>query len=190
MTHIIDHVRTFAREAGKPELRVVDVNDVVESCTDLLSAQFTSHGLILEKELCASPLQVLANPFSLEEVLLNLVINGRDAVEARLVTEPDLPEPGVRIITASKKTNERIGVQIRVTDNGTGISNDIIEKIFDPFFTTKEPTKGTGLGLSISKTIIEDFDGKLELQSTPFHETTAVIWLPAAELQRDKEHGK
>ena len=181
MTHIIDHVRTFAREAGKPEERVVNINDVVESCVELLNAQFTSHGLILDRESSAGPSRVLANPFSLEEVLLNLVINGRDAVEARLATEPDLPLPGVRIQTASKKENEKMWVQIRVIDNGVGIPKEIIEKIFDPFFTTKEPSKGTGLGLSISKTIIEDFHGKLEFQSTPFHETIATITLPAVE---------
>jgi PAS domain S-box-containing protein len=80
MSHIIEHVRLFAREAGKPECRPVQVNDVLRAVASLLSAQFRAGGIALECDLAEAPPLVSANPFSLEEVLLNLLTNARDAV--------------------------------------------------------------------------------------------------------------
>jgi histidine kinase len=181
MSHIIEHVRIFAREAGKPELLPVNVNDVVESSTNLLGAQFSSHGLTLEKSLAMDLPPVLANPFTLEEVVLNLLLNARDAVEERLQSEPDMQTPGVFLRTQAFMENGHSMVRIEVRDNGIGIPQEIQGRIFDPFFTTKAPDKGTGLGLSISKTILEEFRGTLTMTCTPEKGTTAVIILPAEE---------
>jgi signal transduction histidine kinase len=181
MSHIIEHVRIFAREAGKPEIRPVNVNDVVESSTNLLGAQFSSHGLMLEKSLAMDLPPVLANPFTLEEVVLNLLLNARDAVEERLQFEPDMQSPRVFLRTQAFVENGRSMVHIEVCDNGIGIPQEIQGKIFDPFFTTKAPDKGTGLGLSISKAILEEFGGTLTITFTPEEGTTAVITLPVEE---------
>ncbi len=179
MTHIIDHIRIFAREAGKPEFRPVNINDVIETGTHLISAQFALHGLSLEKKLVVNPPQVMANPFTLEEVVLNLLANARDAVEERLSTEPDMKSPGVFLRTDVFPTHTPTHVSIEICDNGSGIPDEIREKIFDPFFTTKAPDKGTGLGLAISKTIIEDFGGTLTIMPSPSQEgTIATITLP------------
>jgi histidine kinase len=181
MSHIIEHVRIFAREAGKPEIRPVHVNDVVESSINLLGAQFSSHGLTLEKSLAIDLPPVLANPFTLEEVVLNLLLNARDAVEERLQSEPDMQSPRVFLRTQTFVENGRSMVHIEVCDNGVGIPQEIQGKIFDPFFTTKAPDKGTGLGLSISKAILEEFGGTLTITFTPEEGTTAVITLPVEE---------
>jgi len=69
-------------------------------------------------------------------------------------------------------------VRVEVEDNGTGISAEIAQRVFDPFFTTKDPDQGTGLGLSISRSIIEEFGGRLELQSEPGKGTTVTVFLP------------
>jgi len=180
MSHIIEHVRVFSREAGKTETRPVDVNEVVESSINLLDAQFSSHGLILSKELTEGLPLVNANPFSLEEVFLNLIINGRDAVEEKLAGNVELESPGVCIRTAKLNKNGRNTVIITVTDNGVGIPSDVQSKIFDPFFTTKAPQKGTGLGLAICKSIIEEFDGNLVVASIPDDHTTITVTLPVA----------
>ncbi len=171
MSHIIEHVRIFAREAGKMEVQSVNVNDVVKSSTNLLKAQFSAHGLSLDLELSNDLPHVSVNPFSLEEVMLNLILNGRDGVEARLKNEPRLVSPGIKIQTKYEKENDETMVIVEVIDNGIGIPEDIINKIFDPFFTTKDPDKGTGLGLSVSKAIIEEFGGRLEVESVPMHST-------------------
>ena len=180
MTHIIEHVRIFAREAGQIDLRPVNVNDVVESSLSLLGTQLASHGLDVEKRLRPEIPPIQANPFSLEEVVLNLLINARDAVEERLQLEPELLNPGILLQTDTLVRDGKTAVRIEVSDNGVGIPEEIRAKLFDPFFTTKGPDKGTGLGLAISKSIIEEFGGSLSVSSGPEQGTKATIILPIA----------
>lgn len=187
MSHIIEHVRIFAREAGKPDLLPVQINDVVQSAVSLLGAQFHARGLVLEYELARNLPSVLANPFSLEEVVLNLLVNARDAMEERLQTEPSLRPPRILLRTLATHEQGRSYIKVEVTDKGIGISEDIQAKIFDPFFTTKGPDKGTGLGLSISKSIIEGFGGTLSIQSLLDQGTTAIISLPEAQYSFKQE---
>jgi PAS domain S-box-containing protein len=175
MVHIIDHIRTFAREAGKPELRPVQVNDVVRSGIEMLYTQFRSRGIELEIELNDNLPLISVNPFSLEEVIINLLINARDAIEERIRFTPGANPPKVLLHTFLE---DKGYVKIAVTDYGVGIPKDIIERVFDPFFTTKGPDKGTGLGLSISKSIVEQFGGFINIQSEPGEFTTVVIALP------------
>ncbi len=177
MVHIIQHVRLFAREAGKPTTEPVQVNNIVSSSIDLIGAQFSSHGITLEIQLNENLPPIMANPYSLEEVLLNLLNNARDAVEAHKENAPTTYEPKVSLQTSLSPQNAN-DVQIKIVDNGGGIPQDIAQKIFDPFFTTKDPDKGTGLGLSISKSIVEEFNGILSFSSEN-GSTTLTITLPA-----------
>ncbi|MDP6038603.1 MAG: ATP-binding protein, partial [Candidatus Latescibacteria bacterium] len=177
MTHIIDHIRMFAREAAKPQSQPVSVNTVVDYAIDMLYAQFRSHGLSLVSDKVEDLPIVSANPFSIEEVLINLMINARHAVEEK-VGEDQLhlaPEICVRTFQIDNDT-----VAIEVQDGGNGIPEDILDQVFDPFFTTKDPDKGTGLGLAISKSIVESFDGSIDIQSEPGQGTTVRISLPVS----------
>jgi C4-dicarboxylate-specific signal transduction histidine kinase len=178
MSHIIEHVRLFAREAASPEVRLVQVNNVVESALKLLSEQLRARGLELRVTLDPDLPPVLANPFSLEEVVINVLVNARDAVEDRLTHEPDTARPRVAVETHVRHVRGRGVAEIRVTDWGMGIPASAKAQVFDPFFTTKDPDKGTGLGLSISKTIIEQVGGSIELESSEGHGTTVILSLP------------
>jgi len=178
MTHIIDHIRVFAREAGKPETRSVQVNNVIKSSIGLLGAQFRSRGLQLESHLEEDLPMISANPFSLEEVIINILINARDATEENLNSGPQT-NPRVTLDTFLEEVDGKNCVKIRVADNGVGIPEDIFDKVFDPFFTTKGPDRGTGLGLSISKSIIEQFGGTIDIQSSDGKGATVIISLPA-----------
>lgn len=178
MVHIINHIRTFARESGKPELRPVQVNEVVKSGIEMLDTQFRSRGIALEFRLKKDLPLVLVNPFSLEEVIINLLINARDAIEERIKNATGENPPKIVFRTSLINKENKQYVQIKVTDYGTGIPKEIIDKIFDPFFTTKGPDKGTGLGLSISKSIIEQFEGFIDVQSKFGKYTTVTIFLP------------
>lgn len=178
MTHIIEHIRMFAREAGKPELYAVQVNDVVRSSIDLLGTQFRNRGLELKCELTDDLPVVKANPFSLEEVILNLMTNARDAVEERKEKEPDYTPEEIIIKTFLNSHNQNHKVVIRLQDEGIGIPQDILPKVFDPFFTTKVSDKGTGLGLSISKSIVEELGGLIEIESKFGRGTIANVILP------------
>ena len=187
MVHIINHVRMFAREAGNAETSVVDINKVALSSKDLISAQFKSHGLLLELDLHPAPLETVANPYSLEEVLLNLLANARHAVEKKQEQEKDEGfTPRVAIRTRPAQGDGSNIVRIAIEDNGTGIDSSIAEKIFDPFYTTKDPDKGTGLGLSICKSIVEGFGGTIFFENGLESGTVFVIEFPEFHAKEER----
>lgn len=117
----------------------------------------------------------------LENALINLAINARDAVDGRgCIT--------VKIANRSTHVDgqESSYVVFSVEDDGSGMSPDIQERIFEPFFTTKEPGKGTGLGLVMVKTFVENSQGYLEVSSTPGQGTSISIYLPQSNLAVDE----
>ena len=182
MTHIIEHIRLFAKEANKPKMQSVCVNEVVKSATGMICTQFESRGIMLKYDLMDGLPFVYANPFSLEEVFLNILINARDACEERLKEKPDSENPWILIRTSINEEGLGDHINIEIIDNGTGIRFHILSKVFEPFFTTKGASeKGTGLGLSISKAIVEQFKGKIDIISKPDNGTTISILLPVGE---------
>ncbi|MBD2717292.1 hypothetical protein IC231_19775 [Hymenobacter sp. BT646] len=119
--------------------------------------------------------RVLAVPGDLGRVLLNLLGNAFYAVRQRQLTGELGYQPTVGV--ATKPVGQQ--VEIRVTDNGMGISEDLQQKIFQPFFTTKPPGEGTGLGLSLSYNIVtQGHGGRLHVESRPGQGSTFLIQLP------------
>ena len=105
---------------------------------------------------------------ALQQVLINLVTNARDALGGR----------GEIVIATARGAGRPAGVRLTVRDSGPGIPREILAKIFDPFFTTKP--SGTGLGLSISYGIVRDHQGTIEVQSEPGRGTTFALSFPAS----------
>ncbi len=130
---------------------------------------------------------VYGNKTELYQVFLNLVINSRDAMPAGgtimfTARQTCLPDSVTPIGGVDSLWRDRQGIEVCVSDTGTGIPESIRMKIFDPFFTTKEAGKGTGLGLSIVYTILRDHHGALMLDSDIGKGTTFRIYLPIASL--------
>ncbi|MBI4553341.1 MAG: sigma 54-interacting transcriptional regulator, partial [Candidatus Latescibacteria bacterium] len=189
MTHIIQHVRMFAREADKFERQPVQVNDVVRAAIDMLDVQSRSRGIELACDLADGLPVVSANPFSLEEVVLNNLVTARDATEERLHADAMADSPRVLVRTRVEGDGPAHHVQVDVIDQGVGIPESILPRVFDPFFTTKGPDRGTGLGLAISRSIIEQFGGTISIQSTPGQGTTVTVSLPAESDYRGQGSG-
>jgi signal transduction histidine kinase len=185
MVHIINHVRLFARDAGSSETSVVDLNEIVDSGMNLLMAQFKAHGLILENDPAPHPVYVDVNPFSVEEVIFNLLSNARHSVEKRKEIESSAYKPMIRMVTRETRIRQKAAVRLQIIDNGMGISKHVADKIFDPFFTTKDPDKGTGLGLSISKSIVESFRGDIRFATTENDGSTFEILFPTCVREED-----
>ena len=163
---IVDHLRRFGRAA--PQQRTaIHIHQVVRSALSLMREQLRLRNIEVETHWASEDPQVLGNALQIEQVLLNLLTNARDAVS--LTT--------AKIITLATAVDED-WVFIRVMDTGIGMSEDVKKRIFDPFFTTKEVGKGTGLGLSLSYGIIHDHQGTLTVESRPGHGTTFVVQLP------------
>jgi signal transduction histidine kinase len=123
----------------------VDINDVVRSSVDLLGAQMRAHGVELQCELASDLPSISANPFSLEEVLVNLVNNARHSIEAKRHRDETQVGGAVRICTRLELDPAGARIEVVVSDDGVGIPEQVLERAFDPFYTTKPPDEGTGL---------------------------------------------
>lgn len=166
---ITSNLLAFAR-AGSKERTLVDLNDVVRRTFALRSYHLTTLNITVNLELDETDPKAWANGSEMQQMLLNLLINGEQALTG--VT-------GRRAITIrTMAADDR--VRLQVADTGPGVPTDIRERIFDPFFTTKPEGAGTGLGLSICYGIVHDHGGRIWLDSEPGHGAVFTV-----ELLRD-----
>ncbi|HPU22288.1 MAG TPA: ATP-binding protein [Thermoclostridium caenicola] len=188
ISKIITHLRTFGRQTPE-SLSKVHVNRSVMDVFDFVGQQLKNHNIKLDIDLDEKLSYVLADSNRLEQVLLNMITNARDAMDEQ--------EKRVRHLLATRhppqwavnwekklfiRTYRDSGyVVIAIGDTGGGIPEEIRDKIFEPFFTTKEVNKGTGLGLSISYGIIREYGGDISLVTEIDQGSTFFIRLPALE---------
>lgn len=172
--NIIDHVRVFSRSQDDAILSLFDVNESITNAISMISEQFRHKLIEIEIETKDSLPQVYGNTYQFEQVILNLLINSKDAIEEReeLADQPI----GKRICIRAYQSSKQLIIEVK--DNGIGIEPEELEKIVLPFYTTKEAGKGTGLGLSITFGIIKEMNGEISFQSEPNLGTTATIKLP------------
>ena len=167
----------FSRGAVVP-LEVVDAHQALSGLSDLLPRALGS-GIELDVQLEADLPPIVAAPVQLEQILLNLAINARDA----------MPEGGrVSVLARSRHLTEgeendcRPGewLELDVVDTGSGLTEDAKAHLFEPFFTTKPPGQGTGLGLSTCYGIVRQLGGSIRAASAPGKGTTFTVLLPRA----------
>jgi PAS domain S-box-containing protein len=160
--------------------RVLDLNDVIRD-TERMLRRLIGEDVRLATRLAERILPVKADPGQLEQVLLNLAVNARDAMPlgGRLTIGS-----GGLVVDArdSRHPQSRPGswVFVQVVDTGVGMSPDVVRHIFEPFFTTKEVGKGTGLGLSTVYGIVDQSGGWIEVDSEPGSGSAFTVWLPEA----------
>lgn len=148
---IIDRMRAHGRIASE-DWTDLEVGDVIMSVVDMLSEQLKLKNINLKTDACDEAAFIRGNAIQLEQVLMNLVSNAKDAI---LTHDPN----GGDITITLRKAGKR--VLLSVSDTGGGIPEDVLPHIFDPFFTTKPVGKGTGLGGSISFGIIHEMQGRI-----------------------------
>ncbi len=126
---------------------------------------------------------VNADAVQMEQVLMNLAVNAKDAMPegGKLVIETDNVDRWEKDDGPPPQLVRREGVQLSISDTGKGMSSDTREHIFEPFFSTKSPGKGTGLGLSMVHGIVRNHDGQITCRSTPGEGTRFDIYLPAVD---------
>jgi PAS domain S-box-containing protein len=167
VARIATNLRSFARQAPREHTRI-DLNAVVEETLLLMQKPLEAEGIRLTMELDPPIGPILGDASTLQQVLLNLVTNAREAMAGR--------GGEIRIETGMA---ERPGwVRVLIRDTGPGISPEDLSKVFDPFYTTKRT--GTGLGLSVSYGIIQDHHGTVDVQSLPGQGTTFALAFPVA----------
>lgn len=170
IAEIVQSLLQFARD-DRDRPQPTSLPDVVQRTLRLIAENLKRHGIALDLAVPDDVPPVLARPQQIQQVLLNLLMNAKDA----------LVEAGGenRRVKISAMANGD-GSELVVADNGPGIPAHLGTRIFEPFVTTKRARGGTGLGLSISKSIVEGYNGTLELQNQPGRGATFRIWLPRA----------
>ena len=164
------------------EVRDVDLNSVVANVTRLLH-RVLGEDIVVTFTYSEQPLAVRADPGMIEQVLLNLAVNARDAmpVGGRLSIDTSL-------IDLSESEPSRVGSAgswacVRVADNGVGIASEHLPHIFEPFFTTKDVGKGTGLGLATTYGIVQQHGGWIEVDSQIGRGTEFRVFFPRVETE-------
>ncbi|MCC6672686.1 MAG: HAMP domain-containing protein [Planctomycetes bacterium] len=156
---------TFARQ-DRGDVGPVDLRACLGEVERILRHQLEQSGLRLHLDLPESLPAVRSNAGELKQVLLNLLVNARDA-----------SPPHSEIRLAARGVDGT--VELTVQDQGSGVPSEYLERIFDPFFTTKPPGKGTGLGLALSLALVEGHGGRLEVHNTPGSGACFTLTLPA-----------
>lgn len=165
-SEIVNSLLNFSR-TSTTEVARVDLNRVVQETLSLLEHQLQKAGIEVKVNL-ATPLACIdGNAGKLQQVLLNLIINARDAME-----------PGGRLEVST--SNDSSLVSVDIADSGHGIAPEHLARIYDPFFTTKGAKKGTGLGLSVTYGIIQEHGGTIEVFARPQGGSRFRIELPLA----------
>ena len=155
VSEVIQGIRTLTRKRD-PERIPIDINDAVERALRLVSGDAVRRRVHIRRELATDLPMVFADAPSLEQVILNLIVNGMDAMNE---TPPRAREMTVK----TERTNG--SVVVAVADHGHGISPEGMSRLFESFFTTKRD--GVGLGLSISRSIVQSHGGRIWAESTP-----------------------
>jgi len=165
--------RLLAFTRGRPiQLEPTSVDQVVSE-NELMLRQLLGEDMTLEVRLARGGATVMADPGLIEQILINLLINARDAMPA-----------GGRIEVVTRERTDAVVLAVR--DTGCGMTPEVRERIFEPFFTTKAPGEGTGLGLSTVKRIVGQLAGSIDVESAPGKGSTFRLSIPrcAREPQR------
>jgi PAS domain S-box-containing protein len=166
------------REVVRPQ--VLDLDEVITTVEEMLRRTLGEH-VELVTSLAGGLWPMLADPGQLEQVLVNLAVNARDAMPAGGTLSIDTSNVTVDAdsVAGGSKAKQGRNVRLRVSDTGTGMSAEVIEHVFEPFFTTKEEGAGTGLGLATVYGILTQAEGHIQIYSEPGTGTTFTITLPA-----------
>ena len=163
-------------------LRIVDLNGLVTEMRGMLQ-RLIGEDVTLETRLSAVPLRVRADPAQMEQVIMNLAVNARDAMPEGGTLEILTERVMVNVASAENAPGVPPGdyCVMQVTDTGTGMGPEVLSRLFEPFFTTKEKGKGTGLGLSTAYGIVQQSGGHINCRSLPGQGSVFVIHLPATD---------
>lgn len=174
---IIQNLLTFSRQ-DHFALTSTNPNEVVERVLSLIQYQINRNNVNIKLNLSPELPEVEANGHQLDQVLINLLLNAKDALDNRE------GEKKIEINTGLREENDGAKkLVVSVKDNGEGILPENMQKIFNPFFTSKEATKGTGLGLSVSLGIAQAHGGTIEVESQPGEGSVFSLVLPLPEKE-------
>jgi signal transduction histidine kinase len=177
---LTSQILAFSRKR-RMQPQQLDLNQVIDRLDHMLH-RILDETIALEFQCGSVPVIVHADPGLMEQVLLNLVTNARDAMPQGGKLTIAATETEIADEHAGRNPKARVGrfACVSVADTGCGIAADVLPRLFDPFFTTKPPGKGTGLGLAIVYGIVQQHEGWIEVGNQPDHGAKFSIFIPAS----------
>jgi PAS domain S-box-containing protein len=172
---IVSNLLDFSR-CHEESPKEVPIQSIINKCLELVSHRFKTEMILLDLQLPADLPPVYCNSQQIQQVLLNILSNARYALNERFPGQS--PQKQLTISGETVMHSKETFVRIIITDNGSGIEQNLIERVFDPFYSTKPKGEGTGLGLSISHGLIQDNKGYLRITSEFGSSTSLLIDLP------------
>jgi PAS domain S-box-containing protein len=172
--NIVGNLLNFSRTGNATEFTEIDVNKLLNDTLQLLEPQLRQSQIEIVKDYSKFPPKIFGNAGKLQQVFTNLILNARDSI---------LGEGTITLITSFDNEDQVI---IEVTDTGTGIEPENLNKIYDPFFTTKGVGSGTGLGMAVSYGIVQEHAGAIEAISEVGEGTTFKLVFPFAHKEQKK----
>lgn len=168
------------------EPKTLNLNKIVSDTSKMLE-RLLEENIVLKTNLSPNLWAVKADPNQIEQIIMNLTVNARDAMPSGGLLTIDTQNQDLSDKYAAQGSNVKPGryVQLMVTDTGTGMTKEVQERIFEPFFTTKESGKGTGLGMATIFGIVKQYDGHILVYSEPGNGTTFRILIPAIDASSE-----
>ncbi len=166
---IVEALLNFARKTETKKI-LVDVNSAIAQVITVIRHQFELSGIAVHTLYDSELPQVLGDTEKLKQVVMNLVMNARQAMTTT-----------GKITVSTRYDSKNHKVMVMVADTGSGIPPHVVTRIFDPFFTTKPTGQGTGLGLSVSYGIVKEHGGEITVYSEPDNGSQFSMILPAAD---------
>ncbi len=182
---VVRDLLTFARQGNVARSELVDLHGVIRHIVDTQRYALDTRGVRVLLTLADESVYVQGDTGRLEQVMLNLVVNARQALEAMRGERAMIQVPLELHITTT--IEDTTFVVIRVSDNGAGISPSLLGRIWDPFFTTKEEGVGTGLGLSVVHSIVTEHGGVVDVHSELGRGTEFIVRLPMVGAPEEAE---
>jgi C4-dicarboxylate-specific signal transduction histidine kinase len=168
-SNLIREIRAFVKKSP-PQKDRVEINDLIRDTVPLVSRELARNQIALRTDLAADPPALVADRIQLQQVLLNLLINGIEAMSA-------IDDRSRELSIVSESLHDPVGVRVAVRDSGAGISPQNLDRLFETFFTTK--TEGMGMGLSIGRSIVTAHGGKLWAEANADRGSTFQFMIPA-----------
>lgn len=170
---IINHIRNFSKKSTIA-MQFIDINKVILNALDLINLQFKKNNIDIILRLDDNLKKIYGDKIALEQLLINLLLNARDAIIGKRKVDDTDFNGCIQITT--QLDHEK--VDLIIEDNGIGISQDLLKNIWSPFFTTKKRSNGTGIGLSISNKILKEHNGEISIDSQHGVGTKFTIYFP------------
>jgi C4-dicarboxylate-specific signal transduction histidine kinase len=177
ISSFVSNLREFSQSGNKKSYRWLDVDTMTDKVLSICQSKIKKSVKSFVKNIPANLPQIYSDPFALEQILINLLVNAAQAADKK--------DSWIKLDVVVNDSPQYETI-IEISDNGRGMDGETRRKIFDPFFTTKSPADGTGLGLYVCHNQIQSLGGRIEVESELGKGSSFKVILPGTEDRKEE----